>query len=548
MIKSIRKIIGYKWSALAFLAMLVGLQNSCITNDIPYPVVVLTISNLEGEGFVMQTPDYNNRIITLTLEETTDISNVKITSVSYSSEAEISCSLIDTFDMRIPIEVTLSLYQDYKWTIVAEQEISRSFKVEGQRGDEEIDAENKIARVYVSEDTDLTNITIKELKLGPEGITTISPSIDSITYFESYRQVSVSYHSFKESWLLYVQPTDVAIDMSCCDIWAKRAYLAAAGDSSTDCGFMYRKQQDEQWTTVSGDDIEKSEGSFWVTITDLEPETFYEFKAFSADDQTEIFTAQTEQITTLENGGFEQWSQPANPWLPYSDEANRFWDSGNTGSTLLGASYNLTTPCDDTRPDSEGSLSAQLKSTKVTAKFAAGNIFVGRFVKIAGTNGIVGFGQPFTQRPTALRGWFKYNCGTIDMVSENPPGENFVIGESSDMGAIYIALGTWTPEEYGVSASETEILGTEDTPIIVDTRDKATFFNPYSDAVISYGELILTESQSDWTEFTIPLDYNSTSEIPTHIVIVASASRYGDYFTGSTSSIMWLDDLELIYD
>ena len=31
-------------------------------------------------------------------------------------------------------------------------------------------------------------------------------------------------------------------------------------------------------------------------------------------------------------------------------------------------------------------------------------------------------------------------------------------------------------------------------------------------------------------------------------MIVCSASRWGDYFTGSTKSEMWVDDFELIYD
>lgn len=545
--KQVKNIRYFRWIALSMIVAFSLQLSSCITNDIPYPVEELTISNIEGEGFVMQTPDYNNRTITLTLDETTDISNVKITTVDYSSDAELSSSLIGTFDLRTPLSVVLSLYQDYEWTICAEQNIERYFKVSGQIGEEEIDAENLTAKVYVSQSTDLTNISIKELKLGPEDITTMSPSIEDITYFESYRSVKVSYHSFEQTWRLYVESTDVVIDLTKCDVWAKRAYLAAAGDSSGECGFRYRVQGSEKWIEFS-DDVDRSEGSFYATLTGLETETVYEFKAFSGDDESEITTISTEQTRELENGGLEEWSQPSNAWLPYSDSEYRFWDSGNTGATLLGSSYNLTTPCEDTCPETTGSLSAQLASTKVTAKFAAGNLFVGQFVKIAGTNGIVGFGQPFTQRPTALRGWVKYNCGVIDMISENPPGENFVAGESYDTGIIYIAMGTWTPEEYGVSTYESDMLGTEQTPIIVDTRDKATFFNPYSDAVISYGELLLSQTQSEWMEFIIPLEYTTTSVVPTHLVIVASASRYGDYFTGSTSSTMWLDDLELIYE
>ena len=48
--------------------------------------------------------------------------------------------------------------------------------------------------------------------------------------------------------------------------------------------------------------------------------------------------------------------------------------------------------------------------------------------------------------------------------------------------------------------------------------------------------------------FEISLDYRSFERKVNRIVLVAAASRYGDYFEGSTSSIMWLDDLELVYE
>ena len=42
--------------------------------------------------------------------------------------------------------------------------------------------------------------------------------------------------------------------------------------------------------------------------------------------------------------------------------------------------------------------------------------------------------------------------------------------------------------------------------------------------------------------------FGATNIVPTHLVLVCSASRYGDYFTGSRDSKMWVDDFELIYD
>jgi hypothetical protein len=59
--------------------------------------------------------------------------------------------------------------------------------------------------------------------------------------------------------------------------------------------------------------------------------------------------------------------------------------------------------------------------------------------------------------------------------------------------------------------------------------------------------MILNESTDGWMEFTLPLEYTTTSVVPTHIIIVFTGSRFGDYFTGSTQSLMLVDDVELLY-
>ena len=170
-------------------------------------------------------------------------------------------------------------------------------------------------------------------------------------------------------------------------------------------------------------------------------------------------------------------------------------------------------------------------------KFAAGNYFSGSFAGISGTNGVVHFGRPFTLRPTALRGWLKYNCGTIDCAPAKPNPKVPAIGEP-DRGSIFIALGDWDYNVYG---------GTPESPVAVDTSKEASFFNSSNEGIIAYGEILYHESK-DWYEFTIPLEYRDFERTPTHIIIVASGSSYGDYFVGSKESIMWLDDFELLYD
>ena len=171
-----------------------------------------------------------------------------------------------------------------------------------------------------------------------------------------------------------------------------------------------------------------------------------------------------------------------------------------------------------------------------------------------GTNGIVNFRRPFTLRPTALRVWVKYSPGIINLMESNmPAGENIQKGDP-DTGSIYIALGTWTKEKYGMGKdgagddkNNGRPFGTDACPVSIDTRDVKTFFNPQGEDVIGYGIRVLREAVTEWTQITIPIDYRSTDKKPTHLMVVCSASRWGDYFIGSDQSVMWVDDVELVY-
>lgn len=528
---------------------------SCIENNLPYPVVELYITNIEGEGFTMKDPNNVTRTIVLDIEEQTWLEQVEITSVSYSPSSgfESSMDLVGTVDLRMPLEVTLSLYQDYVWTISAEQNIERYFKVKNQIGAEDIDVDAKTATAYVSESTDLSNILVTSLKLGPEDITEYDVSLDELSSFSNYRVVNITYHNTTERWKLYVVPTEVLVDITKADVRTSTASLTAAGDVSDNIGFCYRLAGEVEWTEAS-QEISTSSGEFSIKITGLTPSTDYEFMAYIDEDNSETLSARTESILTMTNSDFEDWSFPETyngatnkSWFPFLEGGVQYWGTGNQGATTLGDSFNLTTRTTDTRTGSSGSYAASLAS-KNALKFAAGSIFTGAYLKTAGTNGIIGLGRPFASRPVGMRGWIKYNRGVIDMVGTVPPGVEIVQGESYDQGSIYIALGTWTPEKYGTSAYETTSLGTDEIPMIIDTRDSATFFDKNSNDVVAYGELIINESVGSWTEFEIILDYTTTDTAPTHIIVVCSASRYGDYFTGSSSSVMLVDDLELIWE
>ena len=311
-------------------------------------------------------------------------------------------------------------------------------------------------------------------------------------------------------------------------IWARRATLLGSLVKATSepLTFQYRQAGSESWTSVPAN---LSGSSLSAEVTGLTPGTTYEYQAVAgaqASVKTATFT--TEAATPLPNSSFENWQTLSKVMVLYGPNEEMFWDSGNHGSATM--NKNVTSP-DETYKHS-GRYSVKMQSQFVGilsfGKLAAGNLFAGQYLRTDGTDGVLSFGRPFTSRPAKLKGYIKYTPGTVDYsyTSELPKG-------STDIGNIYIALGDWSE------------------PIEIRTKDKK-LFDKNDEKIIAYGEWEITgETQGadgGLLEFEIPLDYRSLDRIPSYIVLVASASKYGDYFTGSSSSTMWIDDLELIYE
>lgn len=530
----------------------------CLHNDIPYPVVECRIEGIEVEGLAGEPMiDAGLATVTLPLLETTDICNVNITDVTLTEGAVSSQAIVGKHDLSSPLSVMLSLYANYEWHIVAEQTVSRYFTVEGQVGATEWDLAQHTARVYVGYDGEgefdaekrPVAVRITSLKLGPEGITSMEvPSegiedfnesnFERLSDFTTYRRVYVKYHGRTEAWDLYVEYTDLKVDLRRVDGWVRTAWFYGEGLSGASLGFRYRKTGEEEWTGV--EDVNVSGGSFTAQVRGLEPDTDYEAIAYSGEDESAVMTFRTEPELPLPNSDFEVWSRIGNLICPYLSTDNMFWDTGNKGASVAGAT--LTEGDSNARPGSPGVTAARLTSKYANVaglgKFAAGNIFIGKYAETVGTNGKVNFGRPFASHPTALRGWVRFTNGKINRIDKQPQGRTLT-SDDLDEGMIYIALGTWTAAKYG---------GTDESPVQVYSKEESTFFNKNAADVIGYGELVLTQPVNDWMEFTIPIVYKSTDLVPTHLIIVCSASRWGDYFTGSDQNIMWLDDFELLWE
>ena len=140
---------------LLFLQLLVCILNSCIVNDIPYPQIPLYITDLSVRGAVT-TPQIDNdaKTVIVNLADSVNPRKVYIESIKITDRANATLPNDTTIDLTSPYPVTLSLYQDYYWTIKANQTIERRFSVKDQVGEPVFDINNKTATVNTAKGSD----------------------------------------------------------------------------------------------------------------------------------------------------------------------------------------------------------------------------------------------------------------------------------------------------------------------------------------------------------------------------------------------------------
>lgn len=346
--------------------------------------------------------------------------------------------------------------------------------------------------------------------------------------------------------LLAISASDAVVltkDAAEGDIWTSKAVLRGGlmKDTSDPLTFRYRAAGSSNWEEVAATLNGKE---MTAAINGLKVATTYEYVAVAGEKASSIickFT--TEKAAQLPNAGFENW-HGSKPTYVFESGGTMFWDTGNHGSQKAGT--DITTS--DGSVKHSGNYSAKLESKFASmlgiGQFAAGNVFSGKYLdtKMDGVvgNGVLGWGRPFASRPTALRGYIRYQSNPVNYDNNC----EFIDKDDPDIGSIFIVLGNWPGENYGG----------ETWPVIVKTNYKnqssAQLFDVNSEYIIGYGEKDFTSSTEGegMIEFNIPVDYRYTNRKPTAIIIVASSSKYGDYFSGGTGSTMWLDDFELVYE
>lgn len=536
---------------------LFGFATCAIENDIPYPIIEAQIESIEVEGqrgadseaFEAAEINKNARTVLLYVNDSVDVSKLKIKRLQITKQAQLlpdsascvnyakfpkegfasldSISILSNTRVNFTNDVnfTLRTYQDYIWKVSVKQIIQRDINISGQVGNAVIDANSHNVIIYVAADQDLKNITVTEMNLGGK-YGSVEPDPTKIHDYSSAQTfyVSNAWEETATKWTVFVyQKEGGSTGTSSVFPMCTQATLSGTIQSGKTPEVEYKKQSDATWMKLSASDITVKGTTFSAMLKGLTPATDYQYRVNVDGTNGTSQSFSTVRAIPLENGSFEDWHQEGKQWNPWAEGANAFWGTGNGGSSAFIG--NITTPTDV----SVKGKAALLESKNAIIKLGSGNIFTGDFA-LDGTNGILKFGRPFTSFPTALRLYYKYTTSTINRIGDDVGSLSQLRGRP-DSCHVYIALSDKS-EPY-------EIRTRPSTRQLFDKNDKN---------IIAYGEFIKGESTSSYQQITIPLTYRATNRTPKMIVVVASASKYGDYFIGGEGSTLWLDEMELVYE
>lgn len=215
------------------------------------------------------------------------------------------------------------------------------------------------------------------------------------------------------------------------------------------------------------------------------------------------------QNEVLPDGKFEYWKQVKlyDSEETYDDLSNPFWESLNILATLPPDMFTgpVTLFKDKGRSGAEGDFAPKMRSDFL--KFGEDKeIFlpgvVGAITVLIDDQTAV-FGRPFTSRPTAIKGYMKYD-----------PVDN-------DSASIFVELYKYD-EELGAR-------------------------HPIGNV-----KRIFKEKVEDWTPFELPINYYSDDTPDTVTVLFVSSAGYDfkDLFNckGQIGSTLWVDDVEFVYE
>lgn len=526
-----------RWLQIALCGVLAV---SCVfPNDLDYPKVPGVIVAFDVEDAKELTIDPSAREIAIVLEEWADRSHVRVKACELSEMA--TCDDIgEWLDLTQPVKAVVRTYQDYEWTITATQPIARYVRCEGQVQEARFNLETRSVYVYFSDTQSLKEVTIDDMKLEPEGSRIVSTTgyesnLQHLTL--STRAVSfpmtldcVTERSFFVEWGEEViewrfKALQVKVNAAVSEVDAHCYSARVRGIFASDgygVSVEYKKASDDSWNAAQ--DMTVSGVGVTANLTGLAPETFYECRIRDGEEVSAPVSFETAEPAQPDNLNFDSWHANGKVWNPWNLGGEQVWDSANKATASFTGS--ATTPDEAfVAVSGPGKKACRMESSYAVVKFAAGSVFTGQFVKLQGLGAELAWGIPFTGKPVSLKGYAAYKSTPI---TDTDASHADLIGQP-DSGHILIALTDWFDQFHVLSSSATYV----------------DFDNDPS--IIAFGRYALTETTEEYISFDIPLVYRS-DRTPKYLVIVASSSSLGDYFTGGRGSTLWVDEFELVYD
>lgn len=569
--KNFCKIVRF----VALLLLGSGVFHSCLfENDMSYPYIKGEFVAFEVDGQTDVSIDRTKRTVSVVINESADIRNLTVTRAEINPEAHFVEALPSVLDLSMPYSVTLHTYEDYVWTISAEQPVERYVRCEGQSGDAVFDEKEHRVHVYVTEHTDLSAVVFNEMKLSREGWkvirTTKHDGTDEVSVDEFPLTLNCIYArklyvvsddgagDMEEVWTMLVEHKAIEPEIISVMPWVYSADVDAVFAGVGTPVIEYRQvaaepeipadpENPEQpsepeppvFRTEDGAEPEPPVENEWIPLTDIEvsgtdvtakiaglaENTSYEVRISVGETVSEPVQFTTGLPEQIYNMNFDEWQQNGKVWYPRLSEEFKVWDTANGGAAnFIGST---TTPVSDfVAVSGDKKQAARLESKLAVIAFAAGNIYTGEFIKINGLGAELKWGTPFSGRPKALKGYYSYSPQIINRVK--PPYES--LKGSSDQCQILVILTDW------------------DEPFLVNTTE-GTFVDQDNDPhIIAYTKFESPEKTDGYKEFELELEYRRPDAVPKYAVVVACASYKGDFFTGGEGSVMHVDEFEFVYE
>ncbi|MBM6946053.1 MULTISPECIES: PCMD domain-containing protein [Bacteroides] len=314
--------------------------------------------------------------------------------------------------------------------------------------------------------------------------------------------------------------TNISSDVS--KVWGQFAYLSGQcnlTDATAPVQFYYKKEDATEWSTIAATK-EGETNNYTAKVAPLDFGTEYEYYIECGGKVGETTSFKTESYEEIPNLDFNVWTSvekglftKRDCWYPNSDQSNSYWATGNEGVVTIKSSNSIPV---------EGSDAFEGKAAKLSTVdvslvgYAAGNIFIGNYsTSMTDPASSVTFGRSYTgARPTKLSGYYKYTPGETMRSGATVPSDRTL---SSDECDIYVML--WS-----------------------------------GDTKIAEAHFVDNKTVSEYTKFELPIEYTDKTKRPDKITIVATSSRYGGEFSGTSvvgqlavGSTLWVDDFELSY-